>query len=108
MFDDYLIDSLDHFFVNILQEPPHLDISILPDHHKELLKTVYEKHVDYLNSVKAPSASRSFNSLKSQLMRHNPQREKHLQRFKYVTSMLDEMRGENWSETFPQMKDLFE
>ena len=108
LFDDYLIDSLDHFFVNILQEPPHLDISILPDHHKELLKTVYEKHVDYLNSVKAPSASRSFNSLKSQLMRHNPQREKHLQRFKYVTSMLDEMRGENWSETFPQMKDLFE
>lgn len=106
LFDEGLIDNLDKFFCNILQEPPKLDINILPDHHKEVLKTVYENHVEYLKKHKAPNAARGFSSLISQLMRPCDKSDEYLNQFGYFTRTLDSVRDENWCETFPQMKDL--
>jgi hypothetical protein len=102
------------FFVNIVTEPPFLDMRILPRHHKEILSEAYDNHIEFLSSSKGlngqmPSVNsrRGFLSLKHHLLQTHPETERNLlEAFKFKMKRLDEIREEDFAKTFPEMKDL--
>ena len=120
--EDKLIDNYDRFFVNIVTEPPMLDMRLLPQWHKEFLSEAYRLHSNFLsmssgldNQLPAINARRGFISLRHHLLQDHPdQRElisgghNLLRVFKYKMKQLDEIRGESFAETFPEMKDLMD
>lgn len=114
LWDAGLIPNFDKFFVNIVTEPPHLDVSILPQHHKEFLAEAYHKHTNFLamatgqEGLPAINSRRGFVSLRNHMLQDNPRQEELLRVFKYKMKQLDEVRGENFVKTFPQLKDLID
>jgi radical SAM protein with 4Fe4S-binding SPASM domain len=101
------IDSYNSFNVNIVTEPNHLDIRILPQHHKVKLEKLYQEHIDMLSDVGDWSAKQGFDSLKNHLMQDIETAGEHLEVFKYKMKQVDKIREENFSETFPEMSDLY-
>ena len=114
--EEKFIDNYDRFFINIVTEPSMLDMRILPKHHKEILSEAYTRHANFLtmaegfHEMPAVNARRGFVSLKHHLLQDHPdpypRGDSLLGIFKYKMDQYDQIRGENFAETFPEMKDL--
>ncbi len=118
--DGGYIDSYNSFNVNIVTEPPWLDTRILPDHHKQKLVEVYNTHIDFLSDKNAWATKQGFEGLRNHVSseldpntsssgNHYPRKPEGLrQLFKYKMEQLDEIRKESFSETFPELEDLYD
>jgi len=103
--DGGYIDSYNSFNVNIVTEPKHLDMRILPQHHKVELEKLYQEHIDFLSEKSLWSVKQGFDTLKNHLMQDLDG--EHLKVFEYKMKQLDEVRGENFQKTFPELEDLY-
>ena len=107
-----LIDYWNDININIVTEPKWLDTRILPQWHKTRLSKLYDEHIDFLNhSNKKESqvARMGFMTLKNHLTSHFPEQEdKWRSVFAHKMKQLDEVRNENFRETFPELKDLYD
>ena len=101
------IDDYESFFVNIVTEPPWLDMRILPEQHKKILSTCYQQHIDFLDKKQAWSTKQGFVSLRNHLLQ-SVENEDLLKTFAYRMKMIDDIRNENFQETFPELKDLYD
>ncbi len=106
-----LIDDYDAFNVNIVTEPPHLDVRILPENHKEALSKLYDLHIDYMSKNSKWVAKQGFESLKNHLLTKDrvleDNRKGYLARFEYKMRQLDDIRNEDFQKTFPELEDLY-
>ncbi len=104
-----LIDDYDKFFVNIVTEPMHLDMRILPKKYKRVLSEKYQQHIDFLDGGnRAPNASQGFKSLKTHMEQDfKEDTEWFLNEFVYRMQMLDKMRNENFVEVFDELRDMY-
>ncbi len=100
------IDDYESFFVNIVTEPPWLDMRILPEQHKKILSTCYQQHIDFLDKKHAWSTKQGFVSLRNHLLQ-SVENEDLLKTFAYRMKMIDDIRNENFQETFPELEDLY-
>ena len=103
--DGGYIDSYNAFNVNIVTEPKHLDMRILPQHHKVELEKLYQKHIDFLSEKSAWPVKQGFDTLRNHLMQELDR--EHLRVFQYKMKQLDELRGEDFQKTFPELEDLY-
>ena len=103
--DGGYIDSYNAFNVNIVTEPKHLDMRILPQHHKVELEKLYQKHIDFLSEKSAWPVKQGFDTLRNHLMQDLDR--EHLRVFQYKMKQLDEVRGEDFQKTFPELEDLY-
>ncbi len=103
--DGGYIDSYNSFNVNIVTEPKHLDMRILPQHHKVELEKLYQEHIDFLSEKSLWSVKQGFDTLKNHLMQDLDG--EHLKVFEYKMKQLDELRGEDFQKTFPELEDLY-
>tara|TARA_B100000927_G_scaffold290448_1_gene289329 strand:+ start:11301 stop:12518 length:1218 start_codon:yes stop_codon:yes gene_type:complete len=103
--DGGYIDSYNAFNVNIVTEPKHLDMRILPQHHKVELEKLYQKHIDFLSEKSAWPVKQGFDTLRNHLMQELDR--EHLKVFQYKMKQLDELRGEDFQKTFPELEDLY-
>lgn len=95
----------DHFWINLLTSPKHCCVQILPKEYKERVeRDCLEFMKKYLSSY--PEQYKRYESLlnfiwEKDLTQHLP---------KFVTWMkrLDEYRGENFVQVFPEWKELFQ
>tara|TARA_X000001036_G_scaffold438945_1_gene488243 strand:+ start:1596 stop:2855 length:1260 start_codon:yes stop_codon:yes gene_type:complete len=118
--DGGYIDSYNSFNVNIVTEPPWLDTRILPDHHKQKLVELYNTHIDFLSDKNAWAIKQNFEALRNHVSseldpntsssgNHYPRKPLGLRKlFKYKMEQLDEIRKESFSETFPELEDLYD
>ena len=106
-----LIDDYDAFNVNIVTDPPHLDVRILPENHKEALSKLYDLHIDYMSKNSKWVAKQGFESLKNHLLTKDrvleDNRKGYLARFEYKMRQLDDIRNEDFQKTFPELEDLY-
>ena len=100
--------NYNNFFINLLEDPKHYHVQILPDDFKEeivikLKKFIQEHNLKY-NTDLNPLFSHIIHELKKP---HNP---KHAQEFLEMSNRLDKIRGENIFETIPELavlKDMY-
>ena len=78
---------------------------ILPQHHKVELEKLYQEHIDFLSEKSLWSVKQGFDTLKNHLMQDLDG--EHLKVFEYKMKQLDEVRGENFQKTFPELEDLY-
>lgn len=94
------------FNVNVCQSPDWYRIDTLPKDFKEsVVKPAYEKHLEWLEPIDTlKRATTGFRSVINLLMADD---KSHLwPRFKQEIEKLDNLRQENFWETFPELKSL--
>jgi radical SAM protein with 4Fe4S-binding SPASM domain len=94
------------FNVNVCQSPDWYRIDTLPQHFKEsVVKPAYEKHLEWLEPLDTlKRATTGFRSAINLLMADD---KSHLwPRFKQEIQKLDELRSENFWQTFPELASL--
>ena len=103
---DYVnISSID---LNILDQPQHLRISNLPQHHKKTLKELYENHINWMSTnyedELTTSPIKEFRKLITFLEKDPyPNWEKE---FFLKEIEVDKIRNEDFFTVFPEYKDL--
>ena len=94
------------FNVNICQGPDWYRTDIFPQDFKErVIKPAYEKHIEWLepqDSLKR--ATTGFKSAINFMMSNDGSA--HWNKFKSEIEMLDNLRGENFWQTFPELSEL--
>lgn len=100
-----LIEAKD-FNVNLCQSPEWYRIDLFPEDFKHrVLKPAYEKHIAWLSPQDSlRRATTGFESALSFMMagQHGVE----LDRFKQEVSKLDQLRGEDFWSTFPELSEL--
>jgi len=95
------------FNFNLLQFPTWQRMDLLPDEYKQQIKEKYEKHMDWLRGQdKLTRASKGFQSGLDYLFRRD--KTEHLQQFFIETRKYDKIRNENFTDVFPEWRELFE
>ena len=98
--DNGLIGAPD-FNVNILMNPPHYRIDNLPMPDKEAVIDKYNEHIDYLSPL--DTLQRATNGYKSAInFIEQPSIPALLEEFKELTTKMDTIRNESFSNTFPE------
>ena len=98
--DNGLIEAPD-FNVNILMNPPHYRIDNLPMPDKEAVIDKYNEHIDYLSPL--DTLQRATNGYKSAInFIEQPSIPALLEEFKELTTKMDTIRNESFSNTFPE------
>jgi MoaA/NifB/PqqE/SkfB family radical SAM enzyme len=92
----------DTYSFRFLRNPGHVDIAYLPDHIKDKVINIYQQSnlpvywvnymVDYFEKYRGKFSD-------DECM-------KHLEEFKKYMNKLDEIRGTDWKNTFPEVVDL--
>ena len=94
------------FNVNICQSPEWYRIDIFPQEFKErVIKPAYEQHIEWLepqDSLKR--ATTGFKSAINFLM--STDGSQHWDKFKQEINLIDNLRGENFWNTFPELSEL--
>jgi len=89
--------------VNILQDPVHYRIDIAPSQYKQQLQSVYEQHIQWLDSMGDP-LGRATQGFKSAIAFMNAVDNTHLiETFWTKTNQLDSIRKENCLEILPEL-----
>lgn len=102
--DRGLIQAQD-FNINILMNPPHYRIDNLPNNLKEKLVAKYKEHIEYIRPL--DGLQRATNGYESAINFINqPANEQLLQDFLKLTNQVDDVRNENFKETFPELSEL--
>lgn len=98
--------SLEKFHINLVLEPPHMRIQILPDHLKKTVVKLYQDHID--NYLIPNNGSRIIEEFNSAIDFITKEDYNHLMP-KFVTLMkkLDNIRNENFIDHFPELTELY-
>lgn len=97
--------------LNFLYGPELYCISNLPDHHKEALTKLYEKHLMWLNLNTTNSNTMEFGDVRNdyrdliKMMNSRPQDEDWIEKMD-KNIFLDKLRGEDFFAVFPEYADL--
>jgi len=97
----------ENFNVNILFGPPPFCIRDLPDSHKLILIKLYREHITWLESF--PNTERTiagFESAINLLLEQRDDSEFWKKEWVRVVEGVDNIRGENFYKTFPELADL--
>jgi len=94
------------FNVNVCQSPDWYRIDTLPTYFKEsVVKPAYEKHLEWLEPQDTlKRATTGFRSVINLLMADD--KSHHWSKFKQEIESLDNLRGENFWATFPELASL--
>jgi MoaA/NifB/PqqE/SkfB family radical SAM enzyme len=92
--------------INILQSPEWYRVDVLPKEIKDQIRQKVKEHVEWLTPQdKLTRATSGFNGLIS-FMDAEDQTEKYIKEFFKRTHELDNLRGENFYDTFPELAGL--
>lgn len=97
--------NFDNFNINIIDSPPHYGLSILPYEYKQSVK---DKLQTWIQEYNAENNTNIWPILK-QVLHHldvKEQNEKALERFRKVTSTLDDIRKEDFYSVVPELAFL--
>jgi MoaA/NifB/PqqE/SkfB family radical SAM enzyme len=95
------------FNFNLLQYPYWQRIDLLPQHYKEQVKEKYLKHLEWLRPQDSLTrATKGFESGLDYMMRRD--NSKDLAQFIQGMERIDKIRNESITETFPELKGLYE
>ena len=101
-----LIKTYD-FHVNILQGPEWYRLTILPQHMREEVVSLYKQHL--LNIAEADDIKRATNGFEGAIhFLENEDRTDLLPKFREEIRKYDQYRNENFVETFPELKELMD
>lgn len=103
--ENKLIDSYKNFNLNFVHSPDCFSIQILPQSHKKQLAKIYKKHSKFLRANGFDDIANQFNSLLSFMMEED--KTFLLEDFKNRIQSVDIIRNESFTDTFPELKDLF-
>ena len=93
--------------VNILQNPPHYRIDVLPVQYKKQVKELYQNHLEWLKPLdKLKRATVGFESAINFMIAED--KSNLLEIFKQKTAQLDKIRNENILDAIPELGDLYE
>ena len=95
------------FNFNLLQYPLWQRMDLLPKEYKELVTKRYHEHMDWLKSQDhLTRATKGFESALDWMNKKDMSR--HMPMFIDETRKYDKIRNENFTEVFPEWKDLFD
>ena len=91
--------------VNILQDPPHYRIDVASAQYKDILRTKFQEHIEWLQPLDPfKRASQGFESAITFMdSRDNSKR---LSEFWEKSKQLDEIRGEDILLVLPELREL--
>lgn len=91
-----------------LSDPASMSIAVLPRQHKHNLRLRYLKHIDWLRQFGSATADtiRDMEGLIRLLVLDTDENPELLQRFLSDAVLTDQIRGENFFRTFPELADL--
>jgi MoaA/NifB/PqqE/SkfB family radical SAM enzyme len=92
------------FRTNIVQHPEHLRLQILPKNIKEELTNLYNTTADYADSLNGEHVGNDFRSLA--VWMNQEDRSNDIKIFKEQMDIVDSIRNEKFSTTFPQLAEL--
>jgi radical SAM protein with 4Fe4S-binding SPASM domain len=94
------------FNVNICQSPDWYRIDLFPQEFKEkVIKPAYERHIEWLEPLDTlKRATTGFKGAINFLMANDGSN--HLDKFKNEIALLDNLRGENFWNTFPELGEI--
>lgn len=99
------VESPDHFRLNILQFPLHFRLQMLPDNIKHKLIDHYESYISHLKTLKnSQSIISDFKTAINFIKADDYSNE--LENFRKNIKQLDDIRNEQFTETFPELKEL--
>lgn len=104
---------------HILLHPPYYNVRILPKKIKQRVESKINQHIEWIREYvkehpnalaqEAPSVESLIDEFRSYIKYMNSSDEsKLIPKFKKMTTKLDQLRGENTFETFPELNELFE
>lgn len=101
-----LIKTYD-FHVNILQGPEWYRLTILPQHMREEVISLYKQHLS--NIAEADDIKRATNGFEGAIhFLENEDKTDLLPKFREEIRKYDQYRNENFVETFPELKELMD
>ena len=94
------------FNFNLLQYPLWQRMDLLPQNEKEKVNAKYKEHIEWLKSQDhLTRASKGFESALDWMNKKDMS--KHMPTFVTETRKYDKIRDENFTDVFPEWKDLF-
>lgn len=93
------------FHVNLLFGPDHFKISNLPRNHKMNLEEIYKNHINWLKQYSDTENVISGYLSAISMLKEN-QQDNWQQKFLHEIKSYDEIRNEDFFQTFPEYKDL--
>lgn len=93
------------FEMNALVTPEHLSLQSLPEHHKTRLKNLISNHINWCNNTNAKLLAERWAYLIDYMMLRDTSFQ--LPEFIRLFGLLDQYRGENFVQIFPEYQDLF-
>jgi len=101
------------FLFNIIDGPKPYSLKNIPDWKKEKIRKLFMEHIDWLNQLDKPmSVIHPINMFLEAIsfMKGTPNVEIHtsLKEFSRLTKKLDDIRNENFIETFPEHQDIYD
>lgn len=97
---------IENFSFNILVEPEHLTVSVLPKHHKARLDTKINEHIKWCNTHSANTLALQWQNVLTYMWSRDDSH--HLAEFKRLTLLMDKHRNESFKVVFPEYEDLID
>lgn len=99
--------GLENFRINLVLEPPHMRIQILPEHLKKTVVELYQDHID--NYLIPNYGNNIINEFKSAIEFVTKEDYNHLlPKFRTLMKKLDAIRNENFLDVFPELAELYD
>ena len=93
--------------MNVVQDPMHYRIDILPDQMKQRAIEKYKEHIDYIQPL--DSLGRATEGFKSGInMMSSTDNTKYLDKFREYTRLVDARRDQKTHEVFPELKEVLD
>jgi hypothetical protein len=107
------LGALDAIDFNILQNPQHLSIQILPKDLKETVHTKFMDHISWIRDNSGMLAHEHIEALVSKWLAclsfmEQEDQSHHITEFLYQTTQLDVVRKESLGDTFEELKSLLD
>lgn len=111
LFENNLILRADAIMFNVLYFAPCYSVKLLPKKIKKEIQDKFANHIEWLKDNGATDFSiNQYSSLSNYLEEEFPEEEhqRHLNEFITTTKRLDSIRGESFSDTFPEYREWWE
>jgi len=111
LYDNYLVTDYDINLNNLLVTPEHLSCTILPKHLKKQAEKNLRRTIKNLKRYSMEETKRRDirDRLEKVIEFMNSEDNSHLiPEFQLKTKKLDKIRNENFAETFPELKEIYE
>jgi radical SAM protein with 4Fe4S-binding SPASM domain len=93
-----------NFFINLLEDPKHYHVHILPDDFRAEIVEKIETFIDDYNQEYKSKIGPAFTHILHELKK--PWSERSTKRFLQITQQLDELRGEDTFKTIPELQKV--